>query len=148
MIDDYFLIEWEMVGMNRAMRMLPAIVCMAVIYYLSNQTGDDLGSLLPYFQKLFPALKSFDAGHFVAYFILALTYYLALFPRSIHPWGKVLVIVLCLLYGVSDEYHQSFVADRSPDVKDLRNDGIGATIAMLVLIIPAIDRQIRKRFLS
>lgn len=134
--------------MNRAIRWVPAFVCMIVIFVLSNQSGDDLGTLLPYFQKLFPAMQSFDAGHFVAYFILGITFYWALLPRSLHVWGKMLVIVLCLLYGVSDEYHQSFVANRSPDIIDLRNDGIGAALAMLLLSVPALHQHIRKRFLS
>ncbi len=134
--------------MKLFIRWAPAVACMAIIYYLSGQTGDDLGTLLPYFQKWFPALQSFDAGHFLAYFLLALTFFWALLPFSIHPWGKAAVVVLCVLYGLSDEYHQSFVPGRMPDIKDLRNDAIGAAIAMLVLSLPVLNKHIRKRFLS
>lgn len=38
-----------------------------------------------------------------------------------------------ILYGMSDEWHQSFVPNRSPDGWDLLADGIGATFIQLVL---------------
>ncbi|MDF2670633.1 MAG: VanZ-like protein [Paenibacillus sp.] len=134
--------------MKLVIRWAPAIVCMAIIFYLSAQTGDDLGSLLPYFQKWIPALESFDIGHFFAYFVLALTFFWAMLPFSIHPLGKVTVVVLCVLYGLSDEYHQSFIPGRMSDIKDIRNDAIGAIIAVLVVSLPVLNKRIRKRFLS
>jgi VanZ family protein len=39
-------------------------------------------------------------------------------------------VVLSVLYGVSDEWHQSFVPGRSPDVYDVAADAIGATIGV------------------
>ncbi|TMV46103.1 hypothetical protein FE783_27150 [Paenibacillus mesophilus] len=126
--------------MNRLLRFLPAIVWMAVIFYMSHQTDNDLGTLLPFFQQWFPWMTSFDWGHFIVYFVLAVTFYWALLPRSSTWSGKALVVLLCLLYGVTDEYHQSFVPGRSPDVLDLRNDAIGAALAMLALSIPFVDR--------
>jgi VanZ family protein len=33
--------------------------------------------------------------------------------------------LLAVLYGISDEVHQSFVPDRTPDVMDLAADGAG-----------------------
>jgi VanZ family protein len=38
------------------------------------------------------------------------------------------VIIFCLLYGVSDEFHQSFIANRSPDPLDLIADVFGAAL--------------------
>ncbi len=35
-------------------------------------------------------------------------------------------VALAVLYGISDEYHQSFVAGRFTEVRDLVADGIGA----------------------
>ncbi|MFC3768898.1 VanZ family protein [Paenibacillus sp. GCM10012303] len=130
--------------MNRIIRWLPAVVWMTLIFYMSHQTGDDLGTLLPFFQNWFPWMASFDWGHFIAYFVLALTYYGAMFPRWAGWGGKALVVVLCLLYGVTDEFHQRFVEDRTPDLMDLRNDTIGAAIAMAVVSLPPVDRLLRK----
>lgn len=129
--------------MNRALQWLPAVVWMAVIFYMSHQTGDDLGSFLPLFQKWFPAMESFDWGHFLAYFILALTYYWALLPKAYSFKGKAAVIVLCVVYGITDEFHQRFVEGRTPDFMDLRNDAIGAFIAMLIVSVPVMDRLLR-----
>lgn len=126
--------------MHRLLRILPAIVWMAVIFYMSHQTDNDLGTLLPFFQQWFPWMTSFDWGHFIVYFVLAVTFYWALLPRSSTWAGKALVVLLCLLYGVTDEFHQMFVPGRSPDVLDLRNDAIGAALAMLALSIPFVDR--------
>ncbi|MFK7696204.1 VanZ family protein [Paenibacillus sp. HJGM_3] len=132
---------------KQAIRWIPAVVWMAVIFALSHQSGDELGTLLPFFQRWFPAMQSFNAGHFAAYFILSLTFYWALLPRSLTWGGKGIVLLLCLLYGLSDEYHQSFVADRTPDIMDWRNDGIGAALALAILSIPAVSRYVSKRFL-
>ncbi|WP_127588423.1 VanZ family protein [Paenibacillus koleovorans] len=134
--------------MKALLRYGPAVLCMAVIFYLSHQTGDDLGALLPFFQQVLPSLTSFDPGHFVAYFLLALTFVWALGRHALHPWGKALVVALCLAYGVTDEFHQSFVPGRSPDLMDLRNDGIGALIAVLLISLPPFSRRLRNRFLS
>jgi VanZ family protein len=41
-------------------------------------------------------------------------------------------IVLTVLYGISDEYHQSFVPGRTSDVADVGADAIGATVAVTV----------------
>lgn len=129
--------------MKRLLRWTPAGIWMAVIFYLSHQTADDLGTLLPFFQTWFPWMNSFDWGHFLAYFILAFCFHWALLPKT-HSWsGKGLVVLLCIAYGVTDEFHQRFVPGRVPDWFDLRNDAIGAILAMLVASIPALDRLLR-----
>lgn len=130
--------------MDRMIRLLPAIVWMAVIFYMSHQTGDELGTLLPFFQAWFPAMASFNWGHFLLYFVLAVTYYWAFLPRSSTWKGKALVVLFCFAYGITDEFHQSFVPGRSPDVMDLRNDAIGAALAMAVVSIPVCERLLQK----
>ena len=42
-----------------------------------------------------------------------------------------------ILWGISDEFHQSFVPGRSPDVYDVAADAVGATIAALSLAVAA-----------
>jgi hypothetical protein len=129
---------------KRWIRWLPALIWMAVIFISSGQTGDDMGVLLPFFQNLFPAMTDFNWGHFIAYFILAWTFYFALGAYGTLR-SKALVVFLCFLYGITDEYHQSFVPGRYPDLLDLRNDTIGAALAMLVATIPMIDRWMKRK---
>jgi VanZ family protein len=125
-------------------RWLPAVVWMGVIFYLSSRTGESLNSLLPLFHLLFPQMQSFNWGHFFAYFFLSCTYYWGFLPRASGWKIKVLVVLLCGLYGISDEYHQSFVPGRTPDGMDIRNDMIGAALAMLFVSIPAVRKRLEK----
>jgi VanZ family protein len=134
--------------MRRIFRWIPAFIWMSVIFYLSHRTEDDLESWMPFFLMLFPWMSSFDWGHFAAYFILACTFYWGLGQAFVNIRGKLLVILMCILFGVTDEYHQSFIAGRHPDLKDIRNDGIGALLAMLFVSIPAIQRFYIRRLHS
>ena len=122
------------------LRWLPAPLWMGVIFWLSSRTGDQLGGIMPWFQKFLPFMQSFDWGHFVAYFILALLLAYGFGARALRWRVRLLIVLLCVLYGISDEYHQSFVDGRTPDANDVRNDGIGAMLAMLALSVPFIRR--------
>jgi VanZ family protein len=103
---------------------VPALVWMAVIFYLSHQSGSELGSL-------FPFLDNFNWGHFAAYFILAWLIYWAMYPlRAVR--AKLITIAICIIYGLTDEWHQSFVPMRNPDLYDVINDTLGATAAMAI----------------
>lgn len=112
--------------MKIILRWLPVLLWMGIIFYLSSQTEKNLKSL-------FPFLDQFDWGHYVAYFVLAALFFFAMnYPRK--RLTKVVIVILCLFYGVTDEFHQSFVAGRTPDVFDLLNDTIGATLAMILAL--------------
>ncbi|WP_018084873.1 VanZ family protein [Desulfurispora thermophila] len=103
---------------------LPALLWMGVIFYLSSRTSSQL-------QHSFPFFKDFNPGHIIAYFILARTYLFALKQYDSLPYRPLLALLLCLIYGISDEYHQSFVPTRSPDLADLGRDMLGAGLAVL-----------------
>lgn len=46
-------------------------------------------------------------------------------------WRRgLLAVMLAVAYGVTDEFHQSFVPGRSPDVADLVADAVGAGLAV------------------
>jgi VanZ family protein len=113
---------------------------MAVIFYLSHQPGGELAAYVPFFQRLFPAMRDFNWGHFVAYFILACTLYWALGPAYASWRGRLIVWVLCIVYGLTDEFHQMFIPDRTADWLDIRNDAVGAALALLLLAIPPVHR--------
>ncbi len=97
---------------------------MGLIFLLSGQSK--LPSLLER-----PDLQDI-AGHFLVYAVLALLLRWALAGAgvaraSIWAFGAV------LLYGISDEFHQSFVPGRHPDPYDVLTDvcGTGASLAAL-----------------
>lgn len=125
---------------------LPSLLWMAVIFYLSSRTGEDLGGWLDEIRKMIPAMQGFDWGHFVAYFILALTFLWGLRPNRLNFLFKFIVVLMCVLYGFTDEFHQSFVPGRTPDLLDIRNDAIGSAIAMIAISLPMGKRLYKRLF--
>lgn len=126
--------------MRLLVRWLPPVLVMGAIFCFSSRTGDELGTLFPFFHRFFPAMESFNWGHFVAYFILGLAFLWSVAGPKPSLLQRLIAVLLCTAYGLTDEFHQLFVSGRSADWLDLRNDAIGGTLAMLVLYIPAIAR--------
>lgn len=89
-------------------------------------------------------MTDFNWGHFVGYFLLALFVYTGLGEKWGGFRGKVLTVIICVLYGVTDEYHQVFIPNRTPDLMDIRNDAIGACVAMLFISIPVVRKMYLK----
>ena len=125
-------------------RWWPPLTVMAVIFFFSSRTGDDLDTVAPFFRYFFPNMKSFDWGHFIAYFCLSLSFLWAIGGKKTGWKAGVCAVLLSLAYGMTDEYHQTFVANRTSDWHDLRNDGIGAAIAVLILYVPPVGRLYAK----
>jgi VanZ family protein len=66
-------------------------------------------------------------SHVVGYGVLArLIEYALARPRH----GRPLALLLTVLYGLSDEYHQSFTPGRQADPGDLLADALGALAAL------------------
>jgi VanZ family protein len=109
------------------LRLVPVLIWFGVIFYQSSR------SQLPFPPGLSDQLVSM-AGHFTEYAVLAalLWWGLGYFVTDGRKRAG-LVLVVALLYAISDEWHQSFVPGRTPDVWDVVVDVIGAmagTIAM------------------
>jgi VanZ family protein len=109
------------------LRAVAVLAWMGLIFWLSSmhklpKTVDGIGDL----QNVL--------GHFGAYGILAALVFWALVPhlRSSRTLALVTMLVV-LAYGSSDEYHQSFVPGRTPDVKDILVDMTGAACMLVVL---------------
>ena len=51
------------------------------------------------------------------------------FHRIVRPAMVLVTVVIAAAYGVSDEFHQSFVSSRHPDAMDVIADTIGAALA-------------------
>ena len=108
-------------------RFIPALIVMAAIFYLSHQPGD---FFTPYL---------FDWADKIAHLLVYAMLGLALiygFPQQLRRDRKVLivsiVIVVSVLYGISDEIHQSFVPGRYPSISDIIADGAGALLVCLL----------------
>jgi VanZ family protein len=112
---------------TRLTRLLPAIAWMAVIFALSAR------STIPRPRDLSGDWVN-TLGHFSVYLVLGVLVWGALGITTVSGWRRAVVaVIMALAYGVTDEWHQSFVPDRNPDGVDLLVDGIGATCGMLLV---------------
>jgi VanZ family protein len=101
---------------------------MGLIFFASSVPGDEI--TIHVWDKLL---------HLTVYAALGFFF---LLPVTDGRWSKLtgwtvaIAVALATLYGLTDEFHQNFTPDRTPDVKDLLADALGATIgagSMLVL---------------
>jgi len=112
--------------MKKIIFWLPPAGWMGVIFYLSGRTGARLKDMFPFWNDL-------NWGHFIAYFILAALFYYALASTTSLKNIPLTTVCLCLLYGITDEYHQSLVPSRHMEFSDLLNDMAGAALAVYII---------------
>ncbi len=68
------------------------------------------------------------------YGIFAALLYRALRAYEIDKTKAVILSILFAgLYGLTDEFHQSFTPGREPRIRDVAFDTIGASLAMLII---------------
>jgi VanZ family protein len=100
-----------------------SVLMMGVIFAFSAASGKDL----PNFGSVDYWIKK--GSHMLGYGLLALTYWHGL-GRDRKRWG--LPWLLAVLYAVTDEFHQSFIAGRHPSPIDVfLFDGGGAGLALM-----------------
>lgn len=109
---------------------VPALAWALIIFVLSSQPT------LPN-----PAGIDDKPAHAATYGVLAVACLIGLAgARAGRVSGRLALVawVLATLYGVSDEWHQSFVPGRTPDVADVLADAVGAALAVGVAWASAI----------
>ena len=76
-------------------------------------------------------------GHLVMYGVLASLLQISLWSWRPSTGGSfrwaMATVVLAVLYGISDEYHQSLVPGRAASTLDVLVDGVGALIGVLAI---------------
>lgn len=92
---------------------LLALLEMALIVWLSSRPGDQVG-LPPPWDK---------AGHGLAYAALGWLWAHAL-GKPAWAWG------VAVLFGITDEWHQSMVPGRVADIADWLADAVGAALGV------------------
>jgi VanZ family protein len=116
-----------------AFRALAPLALMAAIFYLSAQPS--VGPELPAFTRVI--------AHFTEYALLASLWAWALVP-ALGRRAFAVAAAICLLYAISDEYHQRFVAGRESDPVDVLVDCLGIAFA-LTLVSRASARRAASR---
>lgn len=102
----------------------PVFVCMALIFSVSSIPQPNIPYVFTFQDVIF---------HILVYLILA-----ALFLRALKNTSpnfsllKILTITIffCILYAISDEFHQAFVPRRSVSALDVLMDGVGSVLAV------------------
>jgi len=108
--------------MKRFAYFIPALLWAALTFYLSSRsTTPDIIGEIPFGDKIV---------HATYYGIFTLwVLYGARWPDNRMAWWCVLPVSL---YGMTDEYHQSFVPGRSSDWRDWVADTTGAVLCVLI----------------
>jgi VanZ family protein len=115
-------------------RALAPLALMVVIFILSGQS--QTGSGFPEWARV--------VAHFSEYALLAALWAWALAPR-IGRKALLAAAAISVLYAVSDEIHQSFVAGRDADPFDVVVDCAGIAAALALLSVRARSRRTARR---
>ena len=143
----------------KPLSLLPALLMMNLIFGFSAQTGETSGNLsyrISYtlvetvdviLDKDFTEQEMSDYAHKIEhpirkiahmseYFLLALSISFPLYVYGLKGTRLAFAtFLICVSFACSDEFHQSFVADRSPSLKDVGIDSIGVLIELFILWI-------------
>jgi len=106
---------------------LPALCCMALIYFLSSLSGSSLsnfGSLDVFIKK---------GAHITEYAILYFFLFRAFQALMVTRKALIVSAVIAVFYAISDEYHQTFVPLREGTARDVIIDSIGIFLMYLIL---------------
>lgn len=108
------------------LRWLPALTIMVVIFALSSQSGlrvsDDPGVDRP----------ARTLAHLLSYGALGVALLFATSGGSRPTLRTALIaFALAVAFGLSDEVHQSFVPDRTGQLRDLIVDAVGAALGVI-----------------
>lgn len=142
---------------DRRIRPLMAVILwMLGIFIMSAQTGDQSGGLsLGIVEAVLKWIGQWvhlsedsalntemlhvllrKSAHFMAYLILAILVRrllavdrFGLYKRQTFGMA-VMTLLICVLYAISDEWHQSFVPGRGPGAMDVLIDGGGALLGI------------------
>ena len=111
--------------MNKFINLTFLVLYCSFIFWLSSKPTLPAPMLFTHQDKIF---------HMGAYFImgiLAWRFFNDLFAKPI----IVFLISLCFssIYGISDEWHQSYVPGREADILDWLADTLGALIALVTI---------------
>jgi len=130
-------------------RWIPSILWMVFIFYLSHQGAgrssalssgitetlhDIITTILPWLNlelDFFHFLVR-KSAHFTAYMILGIFVSHAMKPKDLKSHG--ITFLFCMLYAVSDEFHQIFIPGRSGELRDVLIDSAGALTGILILL--------------
>lgn len=139
---------------------MAVIAWMALIFFLSHQPADISSTMSSGIAEKIKAViettapaAGIDAdflhtfvrknAHFFAYLILGTLIFYAMRQSGVHVLrGALMAFGLAVLYAVSDETHQLFIAGRSGEVRDVFIDSAGAAAGIGIYFLIAKMRRL------
>jgi len=135
--------------------LLPAILCIIIIFYFSSQTGYESNILSYKFtEKLSEIIfqnyetMNYDTQNLIIYelniFIRKIAHFLVFLLMNFFIYAELVIwfkkyfvtsavsTAICFVYAVIDEYHQSVTPQRTPLLTDILIDTSGALIGALI----------------
>ncbi len=148
-----------LITLLKPLSFIPAILMLYIIYSFSAQTGEVSGHLS--YQISYKIVEIKDeilatgksevqlseeanaihyyvrkAAHMTEYFLLAVSISFPLYVYGVRGiWLILLAGIFSVVFAGLDEYHQSYVANRGPSLKDVGIDSIGAAFGILIVQI-------------
>jgi VanZ family protein len=109
---------------------LPTLAWLAMIFILSARPSLHVS---PVTWQDFTVKKT---AHFLEYAVLDLLLIFSLVKTTRISWTTALFLAVAfsVLYGASDEFHQSFIVGRQPHVQDVIIDGLGSLSVSIYLL--------------
>ncbi|MBI4153552.1 VanZ family protein [Candidatus Woesebacteria bacterium] len=118
----------------------PPVVWAVIIFLLSARPVIPASQI---FWKDFLLKKS---AHIIEYAIFTVLIYRALKESGVKKYNAGLVaILISVIYGATDEYHQSFTPGREPRVRDVFFDTIGAILVVYYIwnLLPKAPKRLK-----
>lgn len=137
---------------KKILSFIATVLCMVAIFLFSNQTGSDSARVSSGVHKALNFISLFKffpirkVAHFSLYFLLFLLInsFVNNYVRS-NIKCYIISFVVSVIYAISDEYHQTFIAGRSGCIKDVFIDTFGVLMALLVYNIFLYFRNKKKK---
>ncbi|MBZ5200625.1 VanZ family protein [Planomicrobium chinense] len=125
------------------------LLWMGLIFSLSHQPASESGEMssgiteivMETVEQVLPVAEAdFDQfehivrknAHFFIYLILGVLVIHALRESGVQSFRRIcLAVGICVLYAMSDEFHQLFIAGRSGEVRDVMIDSSGAFVGII-----------------
>lgn len=105
----------------------PAVGLMLLIFLVSAQPKTDI----PQFGLWDLAVKK--SAHMFGYGLLGVAMLRGVRGSAPFAWQQLVwALAFTLLYALTDEYHQTFVAGRGGNLLDVGIDGVGATLGLAI----------------
>jgi VanZ family protein len=95
---------------------------MGLIFFVSSRNSINLPELTMGFDKVL---------HACAYMVLAFLSYISINKSGIKKYVFIAAFLFTSIYGITDEFHQSFVPGRDSSIGDLIADFSGALLGCL-----------------